>query len=130
MFKEDQISILKAAVEKENAKTQESLQKRPERKAEVTTGSGSPVKRYYTPADIENLDYMEDLGLPGQYPYTRGVQPTMYRGRFWTMRMYAGFATAKESNQRYKYLVEQGSGGLSVAFDLPTQFVYDSDHSF
>lgn len=74
------------------------------------------------------MDYMNDLGLPGQFPYTRGVQPTMYRGRLWTMRMYAGFATAEESNKRYKYLVEQGSMGLSVAMDLPTQIGYDSDH--
>ncbi|MBS7527234.1 methylmalonyl-CoA mutase family protein [Fusibacter paucivorans] len=129
MFSKEQISILKEAVDKENAKTQEMLQKRPERKAEFTTGSGAPVKRYYTPVDIEDMDYMEDLGLPGQYPYTRGVQNTMYRGKFWTMRMYAGFATAEESNKRYKYLVEQGSSGLSVAFDLPTQIGYDSDHS-
>ena len=128
MFNKDQISILKEAVDKENAKTQEILQKRPERKTEFTTGSGDPIKRYYTPADIENLDYFQDLGLPGQFPYTRGVQNTMYRGRFWTMRMYAGFATAEESNKRYKFLVEQGSSGLSVAFDLPTQIGYDSDH--
>lgn len=128
MFDKDQISILKEAVDKENAKTQEKLQKRPERKKAFTTGSGSPVNRYYTPVDVSALDYMEDLGLPGEYPYTRGVQPNMYRGQFWTMRMYAGFATAEESNKRYKFLVEQGSSGLSVAFDLPTQIGYDSDH--
>ncbi|MGX8797027.1 acyl-CoA mutase large subunit family protein [Fusibacter sp. JL298sf-3] len=128
MFNKDQISILKEAVDKEKAKTQEILQKRPERKQQFTTGSGAPIERYYTPADIENLDYFQDIGLPGQYPYTRGVQSTMYRGRFWTMRMYAGFATAEESNKRYKFLVEQGSSGLSVAFDLPTQIGYDSDH--
>jgi len=129
MFNKEQISILKEAVDKENASAQEMLQKRPERKPEFKTGSGAPVKRYYSPVDIADMDYMEDLGLPGQFPYTRGVQNTMYRGRFWTMRMYAGFATAKESNERYKYLVEQGSGGLSVAFDLPTQIGYDSDHA-
>lgn len=128
MFDKNQISILKEAVDKENAKTQEKLQKRPERKVNFTTGSGAPVNRYYSPVDIADLDYMNDLGLPGQFPYTRGVQPTMYRGQFWTMRMYAGFATAEESNKRYKYLVEQGSSGLSVAFDLPTQIGYDSDH--
>ncbi len=82
----------------------------------------------YTPEDIDDLDYMEEIGLPGQYPYTRGYQPTMYRGRLWTMRMYAGFSTAEESNKRYKFLVDQGSTGLSVAFDLPTQIGYDSDH--
>lgn len=128
MFNKDQIANLKEAVEKDNAKTQEILQKRPERKKEFTTGSGDPVQRYYTPVDIADMDYMNDLGLPGQFPFTRGVQPTMYRGQFWTMRMYAGFATAEESNKRYKFLVEQGSSGLSVAFDLPTQIGYDSDH--
>lgn len=128
MFNKDQISIISEAVDKEKAKTQEKLQKNPERKQHFTTGSGSPIERYYTPVDVENLDYFQDLGLPGQFPYTRGVQSTMYRGRFWTMRMYAGFATAEESNKRYKFLVEQGSGGLSVAFDLPTQIGYDSDH--
>jgi methylmalonyl-CoA mutase N-terminal domain/subunit len=92
------------------------------------TSSGMEVKRLYTPADVENMDYGTDLSYPAQYPYTRGVQPTMYRGRFWTMRQYAGFATAEESNKRYKYLLEQGQTGLSVAFDLPTQIGYDSDH--
>ena len=83
--------------------------------------------RLYTPLDIEGFDYEKDLGFPGEYPYTRGVQPTMYRGRFWTMRMYAGFATAEESNKRYRYLIESGAPGLSCAFDLPTQIGYDSD---
>jgi len=100
----------------------------PERKAEFTTLSGMPLERLYTPLDIADLDYERDLGFPGQYPYTRGVQPTMYRGRLWTMRQYAGFGTAEESNERYKYLLEQGQTGLSVAFDLPTQIGYDSDH--
>jgi methylmalonyl-CoA mutase N-terminal domain/subunit len=77
---------------------------------------------------VEDLDYQKDLGMPGEYPYTRGVQPTMYRGRLWTMRQYAGFSTAEESNKRYKYLLDQGTTGLSVAFDLPTQIGYDSDH--
>ncbi|MTI71028.1 MAG: methylmalonyl-CoA mutase [Firmicutes bacterium] len=105
-----------------------TLERFPERKDKFTTGSGEEVERLYTPNDIEEIDYNEDLGFPGKYPYTRGVQPTMYRGRLWTMRMYAGFATAEESNKRYKYLVEQGSTGLSVAMDLPTQIGYDSDH--
>ena len=83
--------------------------------------------KVYTPLDIEGFDYERDLALPGSYPYTRGVQPTMYRGRLWTMRMYAGFATAEESNQRYRYLIENGATGLSCAFDLPTQIGYDSD---
>ncbi|MBA1334599.1 MAG: Methylmalonyl-CoA mutase [Firmicutes bacterium] len=104
------------------------LAKKPERKDTFVTGSNAEVNRLYTIADIENLDYLEDLGFPGEYPFTRGVQPTMYRGKLWTMRQYAGFATAEESNKRYKYLLEQGQTGLSVAFDLPTQIGYDSDH--
>ena len=86
------------------------------------------MKIYFSPEDIENIDYAEDLGDPGDYPFTRGVYPTMYTGRLWTMRQYAGYATAEESNHRYKYLLEQGQTGLSVAFDLPTQMGYDSDH--
>ncbi|MFH1124049.1 MAG: methylmalonyl-CoA mutase family protein, partial [Pseudomonadota bacterium] len=90
--------------------------------------SGVPIKRLYTPLDLVELDYLSDLGFPGDYPFTRGVQPTMYRGRYWTMRQYAGFATAEESNRRYRFLLDQGQTGLSVAFDLPTQIGYDSDH--
>lgn len=89
--------------------------------------NGEPVRRLYTPCDVEG-DYLEDLGFPGAYPFTRGVYPTMYRGRLWTMRQYAGYATARESNRRYRYLLEQGQTGLSVAFDLPTQIGYDADH--
>ncbi len=103
------------------------IDKFPERKPEFVTGSSDPIERLYTPDDIENFEYLRDLGFPGQYPFTRGVQPTMYRGRFWTMRQYAGFGTAEESNKRYKYLLEQGQTGLSVAFDLATQIGYDSD---
>lgn len=98
----------------------------PERRPQFTTTSGIPVDPISTPADVE-INYLEDLGLPGEYPYTRGVQPTMYRGRFWTMRQYAGYASAEESNARYRYLLEQGQTGLSVAFDLPTQLGYDAD---
>ncbi len=103
-----------------------TLKRFPERRAEFQTDSGIPVERVYTPADPP-ADYVQDLGFPGQYPFTRGVQPTMYRGRFWTMRQYAGFGSAAETNARYKYLLEQGQTGLSVAFDLPTQIGYDSD---
>jgi methylmalonyl-CoA mutase N-terminal domain/subunit len=109
-------------------KVGKQLSKHPERKETFTTGSDKKVERLYTPIDISEMDYERDLGYPGEYPYTRGVQPTMYRGRFWTMRQYAGFATAEESNKRYKYLLDQGQTGLSVAFDLPTQIGYDSDH--
>lgn len=99
----------------------------PEQRKEFLTGSGKPVERLYTPDASVLTDYESKLGFPGCYPFTRGVQPTMYRGRFWTMRQYAGFATAEESNRRYKYLLSQGTTGLSVAFDLPTQIGYDSD---
>ncbi len=106
---------------------EQKLSKRPERKPDFVNTSGIPVKRVYTPLDHSDDDYSSELGLPGEFPYTRGVQPTMYRGRHWTMRMYAGFATAEESNRRYKFLLDQGQTGLSVAFDLPTQIGYDSD---
>jgi methylmalonyl-CoA mutase N-terminal domain/subunit len=105
-----------------------TLNRFPERKKSFSTESGIDIDRLYLPE--ENFDYLEKLGFPGQYPFTRGVQPTSYRGRFWTMRQYAGFATAEESNIRYRYLLESGSTGLSVAFDLPTQIGYDSDDPF
>src|SRR5476651_220003 len=99
----------------------------PERRDAFLTSSGTEVRDLYTPADLAGLDEDRDLGRPGEFPFTRGVQPTMYRGRFWTMRQYAGFATAAETNKRFRYLLEQGQTGLSVAFDLPTQMGYDSD---
>lgn len=104
------------------------LSKAPEREPSFKTTSQIEMKRLYTPLDVDNIDYCRDLGFPGEYPFTRGAQPTMYRGRFWTMRQYAGFATAEETNKRYKYLLDHGQTGLSVAFDLPTQIGYDSDH--
>ena len=103
------------------------LGRHPERRSEFVTGSDKPVDRLYLPDSYSEAEYLEKLGFPGRYPYTRGVQPTMYRGRLWTMRQYAGFGTAEESNKRYRYLLEQGQTGLSVAFDLPTQIGYDSD---
>lgn len=103
------------------------LKRFPEQKETFTTGSWLPVERLYLPRPFSEEEYLENVGFPGQYPFTRGVQPTMYRGRFWTMRQYAGFGTAEESNRRYKYLLKQGQTGLSVAFDLPTQIGYDSD---
>src|SRR5574340_1813121 len=96
-----------------------------ERKTEFATPSGIPLPRTATP---QETNYLEQLGFPGEYPFTRGIQPTMYRSRFWTMRQYAGFASAEESNKRYRFLLEQGQTGLSVAFDLPTQMGRDSDH--
>ncbi len=120
----DQVRRFKEEWEAKDLK--KTLERFPERKPEFKTDSGIPVERIYTPDDVQG-DYLEKLAFPGQFPFTRGVQPTMYRGRFWTMRQYAGFGSAKETNARYKYLLEQGQTGLSVAFDLPTQIGYDSD---
>jgi methylmalonyl-CoA mutase N-terminal domain/subunit len=105
-----------------------SISKAAERESSFKTTSDIELQRLYTPLDIGALDYCDDLGFPGEPPFTRGAQPTMYRGRLWTMRQYAGFATPEETNKRYKYLLENGQTGLSVAFDLPTQIGYDSDH--
>ena len=105
-----------------------TLERRPERKPAFRTASGIPVKRLYTPLDVADLDYTRDLGFPGEFPFTRGVYATMYRGRIWTMRQYAGYGTAEETNKRFKYLLEQGQTGLSVAFDFPTQLGLDPDH--
>jgi methylmalonyl-CoA mutase, N-terminal domain len=111
-----------------NEKTyQKTISKFPEQKKEFTTQSFVKVNPLYSPSDLDQTDYNDKVGFPGTYPFTRGVQPTMYRGRFWTMRQYAGFGSAKESNERYRYLLDQGQSGLSVAFDLPTQIGYDSD---
>lgn len=126
-------SLAEAAAEWNARVVADAVRKSPERRATFVTASNEPVERLYLPADDAAQDpaiaqaYSEKLGFPGQFPYTRGVQPTMYRGRLWTMRQYAGFSTAEESNKRYRYLLAQGSTGLSVAFDLPTQIGYDSD---
>ena len=110
-------------------KLQPSTKKFPEREEHFLTTSGIEVADLYAPEDWDADGYNEKLGYPGEFPFTRGVQPTMYRGRMWTMRQYAGFASAEATNQRYHYLLEQGQTGLSVAFDLPTQIGYDSDSS-
>lgn len=112
----------------ENSTLKNFVAKAPERQKEFATVSQNPVSTLYTPLDFEEKDYLEKLGFPGEYPFTRGIYPNMYRGRLWTMRQYAGFGTAEQSNQRFKYLLDQGQTGLSVAFDLPTQVGYDSDH--
>ncbi|MBW2554188.1 MAG: methylmalonyl-CoA mutase family protein [Deltaproteobacteria bacterium] len=112
----------------ENTTVKKVTEKHPERKEHFNTTSQIEFKRLFTPLDLEELDYTKELGFPGEHPFTRGVQPTMYRGRLWTMRQYAGFGTAEDTNKRYKYLLDQGQTGLSVAFDLPTQIGYDSDH--
>jgi methylmalonyl-CoA mutase N-terminal domain/subunit len=105
-----------------------SLKRSAERQEKFETSSGMEIDTVYTPEDLANFDYTRNLGYPGEYPFTRGVQANMYRGRMWTIRQYAGFGTAEETNERYRYLLEQGQTGLSIAFDLPTQIGYDSDH--
>lgn len=129
MFDKDKLAEFKVAEQAYREKLDAQLKKRPERQAEFKTDSGIEINSLYTPESIADLDYAKDLGLPGSYPYTRGVQPNMYRGRLWTMRQYAGFGSAEETNKRFRYLLGQGQTGLSVAFDLPTQIGYDSDHS-
>lgn len=121
-------SIRKELNRWERTTLQKAVSKFPERESSFKTTSDIELKRLYTPIDIKDTDYLNDIGFPGEFPFTRGVQPTMYRGRLWTMRQYAGFATAEETNKRYKYLLDHGQTGLSVAFDLPTQIGYDSDH--
>ena len=121
MTQKDKIALAKEA-------WSESRKKMQDRDYKFETVSSLPVNDLYTPLDIGEMDYQRDLGMPGQYPYTRGVQANMYRGRLWTMRQFAGFATARESNERYKYLLAKGQTGLSVAFDMPTIMGYDSDH--
>jgi methylmalonyl-CoA mutase N-terminal domain/subunit len=112
----------------EGTTLEKALLKLGERKSRFKTPSGIPVEVVHTPLELRHYDYLRDLGFPGESPFTRGVRPTMYRSRLWTMRQYAGFGTAEESNRRYRYLLEQGQTGLSIAFDLPTQIGYDSDH--
>jgi methylmalonyl-CoA mutase N-terminal domain/subunit len=126
------VSEFQTRLEAWKKRAEQAAAKVPERQPTFYTSSDIPVQRLYTPAD-RNLDentYLEELGFPGEYPFTRGIQPTMYRSRYWTMRQYAGFGSAEETNQRFQYLLSQGQTGLSVAFDLPTQIGYDSDHPF
>jgi methylmalonyl-CoA mutase, N-terminal domain len=128
MYDKDKLAELQQQQEKwEETTLQRSQARFPERKERFLTTSSEPIKRLYTPLDVADLDYQADLGFPGDYPYTRGVHATMYRGRPWTMRMFAGFGTAEETNARFKYLLEQGNMGLSIAFDLPTLMGYDTD---
>jgi len=128
LFIKDELDKIAATKETWAAKLEATKKKRPEREPQFATDSGYEIDTVYTPLNIADMDYSKDLGLPGEFPYTRGVQPNMYRGRLWTMRQYAGFGTAEETNKRFRYLLEQGQTGLSCAFDLPTQIGYDSDH--
>ncbi len=127
MHQQEKLTQLNRRKKSWQGKVDSILEKHPERKP-FKLDSGQKIKRIYTPLELPDWDYSEKLGFPGEFPYTRGVQPTMYRGRLWTMRQYAGFGTAGETNERYRYLLQQGQTGLSVAFDLPTQIGYDSDH--
>ena len=129
MFDDNAINNLKEKINLwKKDKYTKTITKFPERKKEFYTSSNISVDVQYSPLDIQEIDYIEDLGNSGEYPFTRGVQPNMFRGKLWTMRQYAGFGSAEETNKRYKYLLSEGQTGLSVAFDLPTQIGYDSDH--
>jgi methylmalonyl-CoA mutase N-terminal domain/subunit len=128
MFDREKLEALRLALEEwERDTLNETLDRVPERREQFITTSSEPINRLYTPLDIEGMDFLRDLGLPGEYPFTRGVHPTLYRGKPWTMRMFAGFGTAEETNQRFRYLLDQGQTGLSTAFDLPTLMGYDTD---
>jgi methylmalonyl-CoA mutase N-terminal domain/subunit len=128
MFEEEKSQKIRSWRQKwEEETVARSFEKQPE-KGEFTTSSNIPVERLYTPVDVLDFDYLQSLGFPGEYPFTRGVYPTMYRARLWTMRQYAGFGSAEQTNKRFKYLLDKGQTGLSVAFDFPTQVGYDSDH--
>jgi len=126
LFDKNEINLLKQKKSVWQKKLDEQIKKRPERQQEFITDSGINIETAYTPSNLNTEGI--DLSLPGEYPYTRGVQPNLYRGRHWTMRQYAGFGTAEETNKRFRYLLDQGQTGLSVAFDLPTQIGFDSDH--
>ncbi|HEB64990.1 MAG TPA: methylmalonyl-CoA mutase, partial [Chloroflexi bacterium] len=128
MYDPKKLTEIQRALEQwEESTLRKSLERFPERQEEFITTSSEPVNRLYTPLDVSGLDYLRDLGNPGEYPYTRGIHAPMHRGRLWTMRMFAGFGTAEETNERFHYLLEQGQTGLSIAFDLPTLMGYDTD---
>src|SRR5574340_200175 len=128
MFDRQELEEIKQAQDKwEETTLQKTLARTPERAQKFMTTSGEEIDRLYTPLDLAEMDYARDLGFPGEYPYTRGVHATMHRGRLWTMRMFAGFGTAEETNARFKYLLEHGETGLSGAFDLPTLYGFDTD---
>ena len=127
MFKDEIFEEIKKEKEIWEKNYKKSCERVPERLERFTTVSDLEIKPIYTPEDIKDLDYVKDLNFPGSYPFTRGVQPTMYRGRLWTMRQFAGLGTAEDTNKRFKYLIEHGETGLSTAFDMPTLMGYDSD---
>ncbi|MCD6330627.1 MAG: methylmalonyl-CoA mutase family protein, partial [Thermoplasmata archaeon] len=128
MFKEEELEKIRKQREEWEKLVEDRIKSHPERKEKFTTLSNIEVKRVYTPEDISHIEYTRHLGFPGMEPFTRGIHTTMYRGKIWTMRQFAGFGTAEDSNKRYKYLLEHGETGLSVAFDYPTLYGYDTDH--
>lgn len=128
MYDREKLKKIAGYTEKwEETTLQKTLARFPERQNSFLTTSSEPIERLYSPVDVSDLDYLNDLGMPGEYPFTRGIHPTMHRGKVWTMRMFAGFGTAEETNARFKYLLNQGQTGLSIAFDLPTLMGYDTD---
>ena len=129
MFKDEQLKKVEEEKEKWTEGVSRTLKETPERVPSFTTISDLEIRSLYTPLDISDLDYTRDIGFPGTYPFTRGVQPSMYRGRLWTMRMFSGLGGAEETNQRFHHLLSQGETGLSVAFHYPTLMGYDSDSS-
>ncbi|HHU69856.1 MAG TPA: methylmalonyl-CoA mutase family protein [Thermoanaerobacterales bacterium] len=129
MYKDIEITDIESELKKwEGTTLKKSVELHPERNDCFKTDSDIEIKEVFTPLDIKDMDYLQDINFPGEYPFTRGVQPTMYRSKYWTMRQYAGFGTAEETNKRFKFLLQNGQTGLSVAFDLPTQIGYDSDN--
>ena len=129
MFNDKELAKIKEKRDQWEAGTlDKTLSKHSELKDEFITTSSVPIKRIFLPNDLGEFDYMSNIGFPGEFPFTRGVHPTMYRGRLWTMRMFSGFGSAEESNKRYKYLLDHGETGLSVAFDYPTLYGRDTDH--
>ena len=129
MFDKEELNrIIKERERWEKTTLPKWVSRRPERKSEFKNLSEIPIKRVYTPEDVKDMDYTRDLGFPGEYPFTRGLHATMYRGRLWTMRQFSGYGTAEQTNQRFKYLLKEGETGLSIAFDYPTIRGYDSDH--
>src|SRR4026209_882235 len=129
MYDKNKLKELQDLLEKwEETSLKKALASLPERADQFITTSSEPINRLYTPLDVADNDYDSTLGLPGEYPFTRGVHPTLHRSKLWTMRMFAGFGTAEETNARFKYLLDQGQTGLSIAFDMPTLYGRDTDH--
>ena len=129
MYGYREVQVVSRQVRKwENGELKQWLRKAPERKEVFENPSGMVINRIYTPSDVSHHSYSESYGLPGFDPYVRGIYPTMYRGRLWTMRMFSGYGTPEETNARLKYLLKEGETGLSIAFDMPTLYVFDADH--